>query len=125
MKRKWEYIAEQCAELGYEEAEELAWEIDEKLLDIYGDKHSGAWRKLWNDKTMEGELVYRRMDGKLRAIADSTIFCIACQVESNCITCKFKKVAGHCMVDDESLFRRFIKIFEYYEAEGLGSGIGG
>ena len=44
IERKWEWIAKRLEELGYKKLAEEAKEIDRVLLELYGDRHTEAWK---------------------------------------------------------------------------------
>ena len=125
--RKWEWITEACLALGFEGAGEIAYEIDQIILQLYGDKHTDTWLQRFKslptpnklreirDAFFKYELPVTLDDADfaefIKDIANDAWSCIAC-VESgdfkNCSKCLFAKINGKCK-DDESLFSEFLE----------------
>ena len=103
---KWEWIALRCEELGLSDAAEIAWEIDEHLSNIYGEVVTKAWVRDLDDICRR----FQEAEDKvaiLYEVAVNAQYCVACEIDKDCDTCKFGESCGVCDEDD-SLFGRFM-----------------
>ena len=113
IERKWVWIAKECVVLGYNEAAEIAIEIDDALLEIYRDENSRTWIADFEGLRLE----YSKLGRKNRdiwEIATNGAYCIACEQSSTCNVCKFRKLYGKCD-DPESLYRKFLDMLSAEE----------
>ena len=106
IKRKWEWVAEKCEELGFYKASKVAREIDKVLVEIYGDKHTEAWEEDYmyiNSREATIPLIV--------GVVQMREYCIACEIhKDNCSECKFVKKVGECLSQD-SLYGKFVDVF--------------
>lgn len=107
--RKWEWIAKRLQELDApEELIQLAKRIDALLVQLYGDKNT----REWNRRRRFIDWLFLMTPDRwkkllIRRVAGSAAFCIACQIEQDCLTCQFAKYAGICLVPG-SWFYEFV-----------------
>ena len=104
IKRKWEWIADKCEELGYINALKIALVIDATLDRLYGQKTTRLWDEDY-DALDEKQVVdmYDLMD-----IAGNVSYCVACEAtpHSHCPRCLFGKEARICS-SRHSLYDKF------------------
>jgi len=104
MKTKWEIIREFCEEQGFEEAANLADEIDTALLELYDDTYTKRHKRDYD--------TFKYMDYKqMNDFVGTSEYCVAC-IEHNdvCGECLFGKEHGFCL--SRSLFGRFSEAFD-------------
>lgn len=112
---KWEWIERQCRELGADECADIAHEIEEVLKRLYGDTVTKEWEKKYNML----DVLDAHIDlCCIRVIANTAIYCIACEEESNCINCGFARETGSTCggsVDSEGLYSNFMRLIRELE----------
>lgn len=102
---KWTWIRDKCSRLGYKEAKVIAQEIEDLLVEVYGDSSTEKWR-LADKEEVNTFFKLSREDFVL-----STKFCPGCaEVITDCTLCSFGKQAGICN-HDNSLFNKFFNAF--------------
>lgn len=106
MRSKWEWIADACRKLGYEEAAGIADEIETVLKDIYGDTKTIAWMRDYIG--IKYRNLYSIHSINIWNIAGIVEYCIACMEEALCENCRFKEHAGSCSKSG-SLYTKFFE----------------
>jgi len=113
--RKWEWVANKLNELGCHDLSEMARQIDEALVKLYGDEHTEDWKKDYQEIEEEFEEFKGSIVDALDLIldvADDSSYCVACvacvENDNKCDVCKFGKEHGIC-VEKGSLFSNFIE----------------
>ena len=122
--RKWEFITFLCQKAGFEKSAEIAYEIDQILLQLYEKEHTERWIKEYN-KIQKVFNTHKNNKPKLhylcKCIAYQTKYCVACEEHRirlggkhsiiRCNECYFANLAGKCR-DEDSLFKQFIKTID-------------
>lgn len=100
-----------CSRLGFKKSKDLAQQIEDVLIEIYGDGATSEW--CFADK----EYIDFYFKASREAFILETKFCPGC-VETlvDCTKCRFGKVAGICS-EEGSLFSKFKHTFELEELE--------
>jgi len=102
---KWQYIRDKCIEMGYTESAKIAQEIDDALVNIYGDSSTPAWQ--WVTEEYVSSL-------SLYAIIVRRSYCRGCdeaeKKDLECYQCEYGKLKGDC-VNQRSQFAKFMRTY--------------
>jgi len=106
---KWQYIRDKCIEMGYTKSAKIAQEIEDALVNIYGDSSTPAWRIRSKEIVDLWPLI---------EIIKSRPFCKGCvetnEIDAYCFGCKYGKLEGECL-DLGSQFHRFQSAYKEEE----------
>lgn len=113
---KWSFIMNICKKFGLNESYELAEQIKNAMIELYGDEETEDWsevKEYWN-KFSENFYEFDKMFLVLilNEVIHTVSFCKACvESEEKCRKCKFAKKYGDCY-NEKSLFRRFVNAYK-------------
>ena len=108
---KWIWLAKKCSRLGFKKSKILAQEIEEALVNIYGDGATSEWR--FADKEDVDFLFKASREAFIMEIK----YCPGCiETVVDCTKCRFGKEVGICS-EENSLFSKFKHTFELEERE--------
>lgn len=101
MIRKWEWIRDFCNREHFEEAAEIADQIDRVLCYIYGEENTKEWEEYVTNGNLldfdDFDICDIQKRTALLKIIKKIDFCIACVIEKNeCYYCGFQKLTGFC-----------------------------
>ena len=101
MPRKWEFITEWCQKHGYDELADIAYEIDQLLVQLYDRKVTDEWIEVYS------EAGFAYIDSLLNLLFDvvtESDYCVACFESYDCSDCLFG------LADGDKIFSEFCKL---------------
>ena len=93
--RKWEFITEWCQKYGYDKLADIAYEIDQLLIQLYAETITDEWSEEYNLGNIDYLLYTNDKNELFTTVVNRSDYCVACENSyDGCNDCLFRQAGG-------------------------------